>query len=146
MNAIEFAIRLLPPKFAAEKEPTFNDISFSLENIFQNSGIEITIVGYIIVFASLALLYFVFSALAKALIAIQFKKTSKSGSKAKTANELEVSGETGAAIATALYLYFYDKHDIEDAVLKIKKAAKPYSPWSSKLYGITKFPEKISRR
>jgi hypothetical protein len=35
-------------------------------------------------------------------------------------------------------------HDFEDTVLTIKKVQKPYSPWSSKLYGLRQYPPKKS--
>ncbi|MDR1402458.1 MAG: hypothetical protein LBJ60_01980 [Tannerellaceae bacterium] len=47
-----------------------------------------------------------------------------------------------AAIAIALYKYAEDLHDIENTVLTINRAAKVYSPWSSKIYGLTQIPHK----
>ena len=38
----------------------------------------------------------------------------------------------------ALHLYYdEDVHDIEKAIVTIKKVEKRYSPWSSKIYGLT---------
>lgn len=50
------------------------------------------------------------------------------------------SGDIEAAIATALYLYSSDVHDLENTVLTINRTAKMYSPWSSKIYGLTQNP------
>ena len=45
-----------------------------------------------------------------------------------------------AVIATALFEVAEDIHDIEPAVLTIKKVA--HSPWSSKIHGIREIPRK----
>jgi glutaconyl-CoA/methylmalonyl-CoA decarboxylase subunit delta len=47
-------------------------------------------------------------------------------------NEKEVT----AAIAMALFLYSKELHDNETLKLTINRSAKPYSPWSSKIYGL----------
>lgn len=48
--------------------------------------------------------------------------------------------ELNAAIATALYLYRQEVHDYENYVLTIKRIEKRYSPWSSKIYSLRKWP------
>ena len=45
-----------------------------------------------------------------------------------------------AAIATALFEVTIDVHDIEPAVLTIKKVT--HSPWGSKIHGIREIPRK----
>ncbi len=49
---------------------------------------------------------------------------------------MENEGEVMAAIAMALFLHSKDLHDEETLKLTIKKSARPYSPWSSKIYGL----------
>ena len=49
-------------------------------------------------------------------------------------------GAVVAAIATALFEVTEDIHDIEPAVLTIKKVA--HSPWGSKIHGIREIPRK----
>jgi len=56
----------------------------------------------------------------------------------------EISGEVFAAISTAIYLYETEQHDHESAILTINRAAKNYSPWSSKIYGLRQTPQKES--
>lgn len=51
-----------------------------------------------------------------------------------------INGEIAAAISTALHLYKNEYHDFENTVLTINKVSKTYSPWSSKLYGLSKNP------
>ncbi len=52
-----------------------------------------------------------------------------------------VSGEDIAAIALALRMFEDDLHDHESTILTINRVAKAYSPWSSKLYGLTQTPD-----
>lgn len=49
--------------------------------------------------------------------------------------------EVEAAIGLALHLYLEEQKGIEDFKLTIQKVIKPYSPWSSKIYGLNKFPK-----
>jgi hypothetical protein len=74
---------------------------------------------------------------------IKTEKTIKSyRHRAADAEDLSISGEASAAISTALYLHFQEKHDLENTVLTIKRIQRAYSPWSSKLYGIREYPKK----
>lgn len=50
--------------------------------------------------------------------------------------------EIAAAIGVALSLYVQNVHDYENMILTIQKAVRPYSPWSSKIYGISQFPRR----
>jgi hypothetical protein len=52
----------------------------------------------------------------------------------------DIPGETLAAISLALHLYHEQMLGLEDAVITFKKAAKTYSPWSSKIYGLRRTP------
>lgn len=45
-----------------------------------------------------------------------------------------------AAIGLALHLYMDHVKEYEKAVLTIQKIMKPYSPWSSKIYGLRQQP------
>lgn len=58
----------------------------------------------------------------------------------KDAGPLSEEGEIYAAIATALYLYTEEKNEFEKLDLTIKKTVRPYSPWSSKIYGLRQHP------
>ena len=52
----------------------------------------------------------------------------------------EISGETLAVISLALHLYHKELQGLDDAIVAIKNAARKYSPWSSKIYGLRKTP------
>ena len=52
------------------------------------------------------------------------------------------SGEVFAVIALALYSMEEEMHDEENTVLTIRRVVRPYSPWSSKIYGLREIPRK----
>jgi Na+-transporting methylmalonyl-CoA/oxaloacetate decarboxylase gamma subunit len=94
-----------------------------------------------VVFIALILLYLTFKYVAK-LYNIDLKnkfRRERPGEKVPEEIE-EIPGEVNAAIALALHLYRNQLHDMEDTVITIKKVAKAYSPWSSKIYGIRRTP------
>ncbi len=47
-----------------------------------------------------------------------------------------------AAIATALHLYRGALHDRESEVLTIMSIKRAYSPWNSKIHGLTQLPDR----
>jgi len=103
-------------------------------------GLGMTVIGYVIVFIALLLLYIVFFNLTK-LIQLKSKRAlKKEGITDKDKQDISVSGEVNAAIAMAIHLYFQELHDEETAILTINRASKIYSPWSSKIYGLTRHP------
>ena len=72
----------------------------------------------------------------------QRKKLKSEGHRAADVDDLSISGEVSAAISTALYLHYEEKHDLENTVLTIKRIQRTYSPWSSKLYGLREYPKR----
>lgn len=50
-----------------------------------------------------------------------------------------ISGEVLAVIAISLCSHFKCEHDIESNIITIENAEKRYSPWSSKIYGLSVF-------
>ena len=115
---------------------------FNLSNILENDGILISVVGYVIVFAALLLLSIIITKFQKVLQIKQRKKLKSVGHRAADADDLTISGEVSAAISTALYLHYQEKHDLENTVLTIKRVQRTYSPWSSKLYGLREYPKR----
>ena len=55
------------------------------------------------------------------------------------------NGEIIAAIALAVKLNKAEMHDRESDVITINKVARVYSPWSSKIHGLTPMPERIRK-
>ena len=115
---------------------------FNLSNIIENDGILITVVGYVIVFMSLLFLYVIIANFQKLLSIQQRKKLKQRGHRAADVDDLAISGDTSAAIATALYLEFIEAHDLESTVLTIKRVQRVYSPWSSKIQGLREYPKR----
>lgn len=103
-------------------------------------GIGMTVIGYVVVFLALLFLYIIFSNLTKILNFNIKRILKREGKETEIKDELSLSGELNAAIATAIYLYYQEIHDKEDTVLTINKVSKTYSPWSSKIYGLRQYP------
>lgn len=99
--------------------------------------------GILVVFSALTLLVLAFFAFGK-ISRYQFKRKKTKAYLAKnitTTNTEEADDEIPAlevaAIATTLHLFFNDVHDIESNIITIKRIERRYSPWNSKIYGIT---------
>ena len=60
----------------------------------------------------------------------------------KPKQTLSLHEEEVAAIMTALKLYKSDLHDKESEVLTILSIKRAYSPWSSKIHGLTQLPDR----
>jgi Na+-transporting methylmalonyl-CoA/oxaloacetate decarboxylase gamma subunit len=103
------------------------------------AGIGMVIIAMSVVFSALAILFLFYL-----FIGRSFKKKKKApvGDKKETRTSAEehLSGEVNAAIAMALHLHLSDQHDYENTVLTIKKVARSYSPWSSKIYTLRRHP------
>jgi glutaconyl-CoA/methylmalonyl-CoA decarboxylase subunit delta len=108
--------------------------SFLLLSNISISNIVIALVGYVIVFTALLLLYSFFKFLPKLLYYNSRKKTALTSEAQES--EVHMLGEETAAIAMALHLFLDEYHDEESGVLTIKKVSKAYSPWSSKIYAV----------
>ena len=99
-------------------------------------GIGMAVIAMSVVFIALILLYVVFKN-TRRLYTIDLKKLFTREKAMKVIDEThDISGEVNAAIAMAIYLYRSELHDHEETVLTIKKVARTYSPWSSKIYGL----------
>ena len=126
---------------AMENSDVFNKITFDLSLIGNSEGFLISIVSYAIVFLSLLFLYIMFANLAK-LMQLNIRKKLKAEGRETTDDDLSIPGEISAAISMALHLHFEEAHDLENTILTIKKVQRPYSPWSSKIYGLREYPRK----
>jgi hypothetical protein len=107
-----------------------------LKGAITTESLIIALVGYLVVFASLVLLFWVFNTIPKLIYTKARKRSGKEKDSAQESNELGIPGDTTAAISMALHLYFSELHDEESGVLTIKKVSKSYSPWSSKIYAV----------
>jgi glutaconyl-CoA/methylmalonyl-CoA decarboxylase subunit delta len=128
-------------KASKDSAAALNKISFNPDAVLKGSGIFIIVADYLLVFFALLLLYFVMKNIYNGLsfdwrsIVDKSRRLSPMYRKKQ-----EISGETNAAIAMALHLLNEEHHDEESTILTIKKNAKPYSPWGSKIYGLRRLP------
>ncbi len=100
-------------------------------------GVSVAVIGYTVVFLSLVGLFIFFTYLAKVLAYFNKPKCShKNPDDCKEKQQDIITGEVGAAISTALYMYFNEQHDKESGLLTVKKVSRRYSPWNSKVYNV----------
>lgn len=103
-------------------------------------GVGMAVIGMAVVFSSLLLLYILFANVVKVLN-IKIRKPVKNGGDIPAVSaSSDITGEVNAAIAMALYLHNNELHDQESAILTIQKIQRAYSPWSSKIYSLRKYP------
>lgn len=109
----------------------------------QGSGIGVYLTAFIVSFLTLFLFYFILKLVNIYAIGKQKKNSENTAAlEGKTVIHEEISGEVFAAISAALYLHETEQHDYESAILTFNRAAKNYSPWSSKIYGLRQTPRK----
>jgi Na+-transporting methylmalonyl-CoA/oxaloacetate decarboxylase gamma subunit len=100
-------------------------------------ALAIAVVGYLIVFFALVMLFFVFNSLPRILgLRLKSRSIKKGTNIVDKDHPLDLPGEVNAAIAMALHLHFNELHDEESNVVTIKRISKAYSPWSSKIYAV----------
>jgi Na+-transporting methylmalonyl-CoA/oxaloacetate decarboxylase gamma subunit len=103
-----------------------------------NEGYVVLITGLLIVFSSLLILSLFFKYGLPVMLYVYkiiTKRKDKKISEIKVEADKNFTGEIAAAIGAAVHLYLDQQHDHENAILTIKQVKKPYSPWSSKIYG-----------
>ncbi len=103
-------------------------------------GVGMTAISMTVVFSALVILFLAFTFIFR-LMNRKKKEKIKSEVTVNVPKEVPaISGEVNAAIAMALYMYQNQTHDFENTVLTVKKVARTYSPWSSKIYTLRKTP------
>lgn len=108
----------------------------------------ITGVGYTVVFIALLLLMFLFQSMprildlgiGKKIKEVRERAAARRNGGVRPKEEKYLSGEISAAIGLALTLYLKEQHDEESGIITIKRVARTYSPWSSKIYGVNNNP------
>lgn len=106
-----------------------------MNNEFLSEGLFVTLVGVIIVFAALLIIYLFFQFLPKLINLLYIKKQSKN-SETPVQQKQQIDAEALAAISAAINLYLSSKHDEESQSITIKMISRRYSPWSSKIYAM----------
>ncbi len=116
------------------------------------SGIYVTIVSVVTVLVALIVLFLLIQLFAKIMVRSAQKKAAQSKAKSMLVDDMKVTvpagydsvvnGEIIAAIALAVKLHKTEMHDHESDVITINKVARVYSPWSSKIHGLTPLPQR----
>ena len=104
-------------------------------------------IGFALVFLVLVLLIYIMRFMG--WVFTRQKKAEKAAKAAATGavaadddHEAITDQEIAAAIITALKLYKSNLHDQESEMITIHRIARAYSPWSSKIHGLTQLPER----
>jgi len=102
-----------------------------------NRAAIIVLIGYSIVFLSLIVLYLVFRYLVPTFFKIKlYRRAAREGRHLDESEKTHMTGAVNAAIATAIYLYYNEQHDVESNIITIRKVSRTYSPWSSKIHSM----------
>ena len=100
-------------------------------------------IGFLLVFAVLVLLIYVMRLMGWFFTRDRKPKTATTVATTEPALDHAISDqEIAAAITTALKLYKSALHDQESEMLTISRITRAYSPWNSKIHGLTQVPEK----
>ncbi|HKK60082.1 MAG TPA: OadG family protein [Salinivirga sp.] len=115
-----------------------------IASVASQGGYTVALVGIVVVFAALVLLYLVFSQLPR-IINMNIRSQLRREGKYECADQddFSVPGDESAAIAAAVHLYYSEMHDEESNIITIKNMSRKYSPWSSKIYGVQNQPVKL---
>jgi glutaconyl-CoA/methylmalonyl-CoA decarboxylase subunit delta len=117
-----------------------------MDSIIAGDGIMISIIGIIVVFTSLTLLSVLIRGIGKWVKSQQRRRVAVEDRENGSPPKNGISGEVVAAIGMALHEYLYELHDEEKTIITIQKVSKPYSPWSSKFYNMTRAPFQNKKR
>ena len=97
----------------------------------------VALISICLVFVVLVLLVWIMK-----LFGFVFVRRQGAGSAGKRTVPGQIHEEEIAAGATALRLYKGELHDRESEVLTILSIKRAYSPWNSKIHGLTKMPDR----
>lgn len=105
-----------------------------------NEMIWATVISIALVFSVLVLLVFVMKLFGVVFAVKPQRKQTKAVS--QPVEEGQLHEEQIAAITAALKLYKSALHDRESEVLTIQSLKRAYSPWNSKIHGLTQLPDR----
>ncbi len=99
-----------------------------------------SLIGILIVFFVLLLLVSAFKLTGNMSIKSSKKRMEKHADATTTGSTIapaDMPATEIAAISMALHMFFDDVHDKESNIITIKRIERRYSPWNSKIYGLT---------
>ena len=97
----------------------------------------VSLIGFCLVVVMLVALIFIMKAFGAC-----FRVRPQGEGRNAEAPQPMISGEEIAAIATALKIFKGVLHDRESEVLTILNIKRAYSPWNSKIHGLTQLPDR----
>ncbi len=109
-------------------------------------GLTVAAISISVVLLALIVLGLLIWGFSSAMIYSEQRQADKTRNKLSNAGaaiqdiEEQQNGEVIAAIAYALKLHKEELHDHESKVITINSVARAYSPWSSKIHGLTNLP------
>ena len=107
---------------------------------FDPYGIGMTLIAMFVVFLALAILYLIYKGTGRYFTRNATMAHRKVEGTMQEVVIQDMSAEVNAAIAMTLFMYQIEMHDYENTVLTIQKVSRNYSPWSSKIYTLRKYP------
>ena len=100
------------------------------------------LIGFLLVFAVLVILIYIMKGMGYVFTREHKAKVAASAATEHAHDHAISDQELAAAIITALKLYKSALHDQESEMLTINRITRAYSPWNSKIHGLTQIPEK----
>ena len=99
------------------------------------------LIGFLLVFVVLVLLIYIMKAMGWFFTREHKAKVAASAVTPHAHDHAISDQELAAAIITALKLYKSNLHDQESEMLTINRITRAYSPWNSKIHGLTQMPD-----
>ncbi len=129
--------------FATWVTEMLGDLDFGGNPEFWGEMLLMTVIGFSVVFVVLVLLIFIMKIMGWVFTRQKkAKSVATKGAAAAEEHDAISDQEIAAAIITALKLYKSNLHDQESEILTINRITRAYSPWSSKIHGLTQLPER----
>ena len=111
-------------------------------NLGWSEMLTIALIGFLLVFVVLVLLIYVMRLMGWFFTRDRKPKVAAVATSEPALDHAISDQELAAAIITALKLYKSNLHDQESEMITISRIARAYSPWNSKIHGLTQVPEK----
>lgn len=128
------------------------DVAMKADTILESDphGLIVALISISVVLSALIVLAIFVWLFSRGVISLAKRQSERSQLKSMKSSssgvvhdvEDEVSAEVIAAIGFALKLHKDELHDKESEVITINNVARAYSPWSSRIYGLTRNPRR----
>lgn len=99
------------------------------------------LIGFVIVFVVLVLMIYIMKAMGYFFTHQRKVKSVAPTGEVEYEDHAISDNEIVAAIIVALKMYKSDLHDRESEMLTINRITRAYSPWNSKIHGLTQLPK-----